>query len=103
MIELMTKNRNTKIYNFLCFKSHYGCNGTACGFLMTPLLESFAKLTLPRSAKKPLLDQTSICRPGRGVHTAEVANDVFTSNEAKIVMIADHYMHKFFPPPNDDT
>ena len=32
MIELMTKNRNTKIYNFLCFKSHYGCSGTACGF-----------------------------------------------------------------------
>jgi hypothetical protein len=29
--------------------------------------------------------------------SAEVANDVFTSNEAKIVMIADHYMHKFFP------
>ena len=43
--------------------------------------------------------------------SAEVANDVFTSNEAKIVMIADHYMHKFFPclfsaialQPNDDT
>jgi hypothetical protein len=29
--------------------------------------------------------------------SAEVANDVFTSNEAKIVMIVDHYMHKFFP------
>ena len=45
--------------------------------------------------------------------SAEVANDVFTSNEAKIVMIVDHYMHKFFPclallssialQPNDDT
>ena len=64
---------------------------------MTPLLESFAKLTLPRSAKKPLLDRAA------AVHTAEVANDVFTSNEAKIVMIADHYMHKFFPSSNDDT
>lgn len=61
----MTKNRNTKIYNFLCFKVITAATTQRAVF---PYDDSFESLC----AKK-------VCC------YCNFANDVFTSNEAKIV------------------